>query len=35
MKDEDISRLSLPELIEILHRIIEEIEIRVMEITER
>jgi len=33
MTDEQISRLTLPELIELLQRISEEIEIRVMKLT--
>ena len=33
MSDEDISRLTLPALIELLHRIAEEIELRAMQLT--
>ena len=34
MTDEDIARLTAPELVELLHRIAEEIEVRMMEITD-
>ena len=33
MSDEEIARLSLPELTELIRRLLEEIEIRVMELT--
>lgn len=33
MSDEEITRLSLPELAELIRRLTEEIEIRVMELT--
>jgi hypothetical protein len=32
--EDELSRLSLPELIELLHRIAEEIQLRVMEVAE-
>lgn len=34
IRDIELSRLSLPELIELMHEVIHEIEDRVMEITE-
>lgn len=33
LNDEDIARLTLPELIEMLYRILEEIQLRAMELT--
>ena len=34
MKDRDIVKLSLPELIELIHRLMDEVETRAMELTE-
>lgn len=33
MNDEDITKLTLPELIELIQRLLNEVEIRVMELT--
>ena len=33
MSDEDIARLTISELIELIHRLLEEIEVRAMELT--
>ena len=35
MKDEELAKLSLPELIGLLNRLVEEIALRAMELTER
>ena len=32
MSEEDIARLTIPELIELVHRILEELEVRAMEL---
>ena len=33
MSDEDIARLTIPELIELIHRLLEELEVRAMELS--
>ena len=32
MSDEDIARLTIPELIELIHRLLDEVEVRMMEL---
>ena len=33
MNDEDIARLTIPELIELIHRLLDELEVRAMELS--
>lgn len=33
MSEEDVARLTIPELIELIHRLLEELEVRTMELS--